>query len=114
MNWLKGNKYHNEKVTVDGITFDSKREAARWSELLLMQRAGEITGLARQVRIEVIPKTKLYRASTYVADFVYFDKKANKTVYEDVKGYKEGLAYQHFKLKQKTLYWRYGIEVKEV
>jgi hypothetical protein len=79
-----------------------------------MERAGEITGLVRQVRIEIIPKTKLYRAVTYIPDFVYFDKSTGKTVYEDVKGMKSGAAYELFKIKQKTLYWRYGIEVREV
>ena len=41
MRWLKESKYHNKKVTVDGITFDSQREAARWQELRLMERAGK-------------------------------------------------------------------------
>ena len=103
------NKYHNHPVTVDGIRFDSQKEADRWQELLLMQRAGEITGLVRQVRIEIIPKTKLYRAVSYVADFVYFDKKTGKTVYEDCKGYRT----KEYLLKRKILYWRHGIEIKE-
>ena len=109
--WLKKeSKYHNKKVTVDGITFDSIKEADRWKELRLMEQAGEIVGLVRQVRIELIPKTKLYRAISYVADFVYFDKRTGKTVYEDVKGMKTDV----YKLKKKLLYWRHGIEVNEV
>ena len=109
MRWLKENKYHNRKVTVDGITFDSVKEMARWQELRLMERAGEITGLVRQVKIEIIPKTKLYRAVSYVADFVYFDKREGKTVYEDTKG----MQTEVYKLKKKLLYWRHGIEIKE-
>lgn len=109
MRWMYESKYHNQKVTVDGITFDSVKEMARWHELRLMERAGEITGLVRQVRIEIIPKTKLYRAVSYVADFVYFDKREGKTVYEDVKG----MQTEVYKLKKKLLYWRHGIEIKE-
>jgi poly(A) polymerase Pap1 len=114
MRWLKENKYGNQKTVVDGITFDSRKEASRWQELRLLEKAGEITGLVRQQKIELIPKTKLYRACYYIADFVYFDKRQNKTVYEDVKGYKGGSAYQLFTLKKKMLYWRHGIEIVEV
>jgi hypothetical protein len=109
MRWLKESKYHNKKVTVDGITFDSIKEANRWHELRLMERAGEITGLVRQVKIELIPKTKLYRACYYIPDFAYFDKRAGKTVYEDSKGMKT----KEYLLKRKLLYWRHGIEIKE-
>ena len=112
MKWMQENKYHNKKVTVDGLTFDSIKEANRWQELKLMERAGKITGLSRQLRIEIVPKTKLHRARYYVADFVYFDKEQGKTIYEDVKGYKKGLAYQMFTLKRDILYWRNGIEIK--
>ena len=113
MRWLKENKYHNRKVTVDGITFDSVKEANRWQELRIMEKAGKIKGLARQLRIEIVPKTKLHRARYYVADFVYYDNEKKKTVYEDVKGYKKGLAYQMFTLKRDILYWRHGIEILE-
>ena len=113
MRWIKDSKYHNRKTVVDGITFDSVKEASRWQELKLMERSGEIVGLVRQVRIELVPKTKLHKARFYVCDFVYFDKAQNKTIYEDVKGYKKGLAYQLFTLKRDILYWRHGIEVTE-
>jgi len=46
---MSRSKYRNRKTVVDGITFDSKREAARWQELKLLERAGEITELERQV-----------------------------------------------------------------
>ena len=107
------NKYRNREVIVNGLWFQSVKEAQRWQQLKLLERAGEIVGLNRQLRIEIVPKTKLHRARYYIADFVYFDKKANKTVYEDVKGYKKGLAYQLFSLKRDILYWRHGIEIKE-
>ena len=114
MRWLKENKYHNRKVTVDGITFDSVKEASRWQELKLLEKAGEITGLTRQQKIELVPKSNLFRAVYYIVDFIYFDKRKGKTIYEDVKGYKGGSAYQIFTLKRKILYWRHGIEVTEV
>lgn len=49
-------KYHATRTIVDSITFDSKREAARYAELKLMQRAGLISDLRRQVKYELIPK----------------------------------------------------------
>jgi hypothetical protein len=109
MRWLKESKYHNKKVTVDGITFDSVKEAERWKTLRLMERAGEIVGLNRQVKIELVPKSNLFRAVYYVADFVYFDKRTGKTVYEDVKGVRTDV----YKLKKKLLYWRHQIEITE-
>ena len=114
MRWKTENKYHNKWVIIDGLKFQSEKEGKRWQELKLMERAGKIKGLARQLRIEIVPKTKLYRAVTYIPDFVYFDNSIGKTVYEDVKGMRSGAAYELFKVKQKILYWRYGIEVKEV
>jgi len=109
MRWLKESKYHNKRVTVDGISFQSVKEASRWQELRMLERAGEITGLVRQQKIELIPKTKLYRACYYVCDFIYFDKRESKTIYEDVKGVRT----KEYLLKRKLLYWRHGIEIKE-
>lgn len=111
MRFFKENKYHNRKVTVDGITFDSVKEASRWQELKMLERAGEITALVRQVKIELIPKTKLYRACYYIPDFAYFDKRVQKTIYEDVKG--GNYRTKEYLLKRKLLYWRHGIEIKE-
>ena len=80
------NKYLNKKTEVDGIIFDSKREAARWLELKMLERAGKITDLERQVRFEVCPKKYANkRARYYIADFVY--KEDGKPVIEDVKSY---------------------------
>ena len=109
MIWVKQNKYGNKKTLVDGITFDSLKEASRWQELKLLEKAGEIAGLKRQIRIELIPKTAKFRAVYYIADFVYFDKKENRTVYEDCKGYRTDV----YSLKKKILYWRHHIEIKE-
>ena len=111
MIWIKQNKYGNRKTVVDGITFDSQKEASRYQELRMLERAGEITGLVRQQKIELIPKTKLYRACYYVCDFIYYDKRENKTIYEDVKG--GSFRTKEYLLKRKLLYWRHGIEIKE-
>lgn len=81
-------KYRNVKCLFDGIKFDSKKEAARYAELAMLERAGKISGLERQVRFEICPKVpglKGSRARCYVADFVYTD--GRKKVIEDVKSW---------------------------
>jgi hypothetical protein len=103
------NKYGNKRVVVDGIRFDSKREAARWQELKLLERAGEIKGLERQVEYELIPKQPGERAVKYIADFRYIDHDG-KTVVEDTKGVKTPV----YILKRKLLLWVHGIRVVEV
>ena len=103
------NKYHAKKTVVNGITFDSKKEAQRYIELHLMERSGEITNLARQVPYIVIEKSKYGRAIRYIADFVYFDPKNKVTVVEDTKGFKTDV----YKLKKRLLAEKYGIEIKE-
>jgi len=108
----KGSKYHAKKVTVDGIKFDSKREAARWQELKLMEKAGEISNLQRQVRFELTPTFKkpgerTERASTYTADFVYTEN--GETVVEDSKGFRT----ETYKLKRKLMIDKYGIWIRE-
>jgi hypothetical protein len=102
-------KYNNTKVRVDGMLFDSKREAARWQELKLLERAGEITELERQVEYELIPKQKGERAAKYIADFRYVDHEG-KTVVEDTKGVKTPV----YILKRKLMLWVHGIKVVEV
>lgn len=104
------NKYSNIKtMTADGIKHDSRKEARRWVELTLLQRAGEISDLKRQVKYELIPKQEGERAVTYIADFVYIDNKTGNTVIEDCKGFKTDV----YKLKKKLFQYRYGIKIKE-
>ena len=112
MGYGSWNKYGAKKTTVDGITFDSRHEAERWCELVIMERAGVIEGLQRQVRFEIVGKTDKFRARYYVADFVY--REDGKLVVEDAKGCRSGAAYQIFRLKQAIMYEKYGIEIKEV
>lgn len=106
------NKYYSRKVTIDGIEFDSQKEARRFCELRLLERAGRITELQRQVKFELIPSQKIdgkvvERACTYVADFVYTEN--GKKVVEDTKGYKT----QEYRIKKKLLLWVHGIRIKE-
>ena len=104
------NKYGAKKVVVDGEVFDSRKEYYRWCDLRLLERAGKISDLKRQVKYELIPKQDGERACTYVADFEYIQD--GKKVVEDVKGYKRGAAYQLFSIKRKLMLLQ-GIKVKE-
>lgn len=102
------NKYGARKVkTPDGQVFDSNREFYRWRELRLMERAGIITDLRRQVTYELIPKQDGERACKYVADFVYNED--GKIVVEDAKGHKT----EAYKIKKKLMLWVHGIKIKE-
>lgn len=85
MNFYGKNKYHNVRTNIAGVTFDSKKEANRFIELQMLQKANVIKDLKRQVKFQIIPKTTTERAAYYVADFVYFDSKKQKTIIEDVK-----------------------------
>ena len=121
-------KYKAKKASVDGIEFDSRKEANRYCELKFLQRAGKIQNLELQKAIELIPAQReadtigkrggiikgkvIEKAVFYRADFVY--KENGETVVEDVKGYKGGGAYAVFTIKRKLLYYRYGIKIKEV
>lgn len=112
-------KYGSKKATVNGITFDSQKEAARYTELCLLQRAGKITGLETQVKYELLPSQKrdgkvVERGVSYIADFVYFQD--GKKVVEDVKGYRDpkSAGYAKFVLKRKMTLFFHGIQIKEV
>ena len=127
----RGNKIGNKKTVVDGIEFDSIREANRYAELSLLLRAGEISELRRQVTFELIPaqyepdevgvrggvrKGKcIERSLSYVADFVYVNS-VGDTVVEDVKGYRDtsSAIYALFVVKRKLMLYKHGIRVKEV
>ena len=104
-----GAKYGNTKVEADGVLFDSKREAARWRELRLLEQAGEISDLRRQVRYELVPKMPGERPVDYIADFVYRDKDGNEVV-EDVKGVRT----REYVIKRKLMLLRYDIRIREV
>jgi hypothetical protein len=98
-------KYGNIKTTVDGYTFDSKKEAARYSELRLLERAGRIKGLMLQQPFRV--ELNRVHVFTYRADFVYFENGAR--VVEDVKGYATPL----YRLKKRILKALYNVDIRE-
>lgn len=100
-------KYGNKKTVVDGRVFASKREARRYSELRLLQRAGEILDLELQPVIAC--SVNGGHVCNYIADFRYVDRKG-KTTYEDAKGYKTDV----YRLKKKLVKACTGIEILEV
>ena len=102
-------KYGNIKTTTsDGITHDSIKEANRWCELKLLERAGKIRLLQRQVKYTLIPKQEGEREVCYIADFVYNEN--GKLVVEDVKGKKT----KDYIIKRKLMLWVHGIKIKEI
>ena len=123
-------KYYNIKTRAsDGTVFDSAKEARRYEQLLLLQRAGKITELQMQVHYELIPaqyetyeryskrgeKLKdgqklLERKVEYVADFVYTDAETGETIVEDTKGVKT----KDYILKRKLMLAVHGIRIKEI
>ena len=96
-------KYHNQKTTIDGIVFDSKKEAKRYTVLKSLQDDGYIKDLKLQVPFELIPKQSGERAVKYIADFTYYDIEKQVSIVEDVKGYKTDV----YKLKRKLFKYRY-------
>lgn len=117
-------KYKNKKVVIDGIVFDSKREAKRYGELLLLEKVGAITNLQRQVKYVLIPaqrepdtvgvrggihKGKLIeKECAYYADFVY--EQDGETVVEDTKGMRT----TEYVIKRKLLLYIHGIRITEI
>ena len=119
-------KYNSRKAVVDGITFDSGREAERYAQLKLLQKAGKISGLSLQVRFDLLPAqyaetcgefyTKgpkkgqqkrgkcIEKAVTYIADFVYCEN--GRMIVEDAKGCRT----KDYIIKRKLFRWRYGEE----
>lgn len=106
------NKLRAVKSTVDGIVFDSKSEAKRYSELKILERSGVISSLELQKRYELIPKQKLSngaceRPCHYVADFVY--QMNGQLICEDRKGFKT----KDYIIKRKLMKFIHNIEILE-
>lgn len=113
----RSSKYKNKKTEIFGIKFDSKKEAERYIHLKAKEKNGEITGLKRQVRYELIPSQRINgkvveRKCDYVADFVYFDELKKETVVEDVKS--KATRTSTYIIKRKLMLQKYGIIIKEV
>lgn len=134
-------KYHAKKVTVNGITYDSKKEARRHTQLLDMERKGEIQDLQRQVKFVLIPAQRepdtigprggmkkgklLEREVCYVADFVYLVVPSDTSPAlraTSPQGEALGLIVEDTKgvrtkdyiIKRKLMLWVHGIRIKEV
>lgn len=126
---MRRSKYGNRKTVVDGIVFDSQKEANRFRELQLLERAGKITALQRQVKYVLIPTQRefsneiykkgahqghfkpgkvLEKECSYIADFAYIQDGAY--VVEDTKGVRT----EAYKIKRKLMLERYGIQIQEV
>ena len=113
---MRISKYGNRKITAPGgEKFDSMKEYNRWGQLKLLQRAGKISGLERQVKFLLLPVQRdeqgklLEHARSYVADFVYLDGDG-KAVVEDAKGVRT----KDYIIKRKLMLWLHGIRVREV
>lgn len=101
------NKFGAKKNELDGIKFDSRKEARRYRELTLLSAAGELTGLKLQVPFEIIVNGQ--KVCTYRADFTYTGKDGQFVV-EDAKGFKT----PEYRLKKKLVKACHGIEIREV
>ena len=122
-------KYLNHKTVIDGIQFDSKKEAQRYQQLKLLERAGEISNLKRQVKYELIPAQYIdgkcvERSVSYVSDFEYDEKvqfrnrtvmldrhdvTATQHIVEDCKGMRT----QEYIIKRKLMLKVHGIRIRE-
>lgn len=105
-------KYGSNKTYYNGIRFDSRKEADRYAELCILQKAGIISDLQRQVQFTLIPaqyegKKCIFKATNYYADFTYMQD--GKLVVEDVKGFKT----KEYQLKKKMMYYFHHIKIKE-
>lgn len=130
----KRRKYGNKKITRDGITYDSMKEYRRSRELSLLEKAGSITDLKRQVEFELIPaqfeeiptgeiykrgekkgQPKMKRVCVeqsvkYLADFSYI--KNGQKVVEDVKS--KATKTEAYVIKRKLMLYKYGIKIQEI
>lgn len=115
MRWNPGTKYKNKVIEEKGERFDSQGEFNRWCELKMLEKAGQITDLKRQVHFELVPaqyaivegkQRCVERKAEYVADFVYTE--GGVTIVEDYKGFETDA----FKLKRKLMLWEYGIRIR--
>lgn len=111
---MKFSKYGNKTVKSPDGEFDSMKEFNRWYQLKLLQRAGRISELKRQVKFTLLPTQRdedgklLEKERSYIADFVYLDGKGNRVV-EDCKGFKTDT----YKLKKAMMLYFHGIRIKE-
>ncbi len=130
--WQQKNKYGNRKIEYNGETFDSTKEYRRYTELLLLERAGAIQDLRRQVDFELVPafyedvytgeyykrgdrmgepkmkRVCVEKAVVYYADFTY--RQNGEYIVEDTKGFKT----PEYVIKRKLMLHVHGIRIKEL
>ena len=110
---MRAHKYNAIRTWCSGHWFSSKREARRYTELLLLESAGEIRDIELQPTYPLLsptPDGSLVSIATYVADFRYVDIPTGETVVEDVKGVRT----QVYKLKKRWVKTQYGLDIVEV
>ena len=109
--YKKLSKYKAKKTVIDGIKFDSMKEAKRYGELKMLQRLGEISGLKCQPTFRLEVDDSLI--CKYIADFSYYlgGDGLERFIVEDVKGMKKGAAWQIFRIKAKLMKAIYRIDV---
>lgn len=116
-------KYNNQNQIVAGKKFASKKEARRYSELLLLEKAGKISDLRTQVKFVLVPTQRepdvigpkggitpgkmLEKEAAYIADFVYTENGVE--IVEDSKGFRTDV----YRLKRKLMRYFYGIAIRE-
>ena len=107
-----GSKMRNQPVFIGGFRFASKKEGARYRELVMAQKAG----LIRDLKVHPVYKLEVqgWLICRYIADFDYYDQKKECIVVEDVKGRRSGVPYQMFRLKASLLYALTGLKVVEI
>lgn len=121
-----GGKYGAKKVTIDGQTFASQKEARRYQELKILERAGVIADLNTQVKFLLIPAQRepdiigprggrkpgklIEHECAYIADFVYIDQNTRAMVVEDTKGFRT----EAYKIKKKLMLERHNIRIREI
>lgn len=107
-------KYGNRKAEVNGISFDSVKEANRYRELLLLERAGTIQNLELQRKFVLTPSQRgadgkvIERECSYIADFCY--KENGVQIVEDTKGFRT----KDYIIKRKLMLWIYNIKITEI
>lgn len=112
---FKRSKHRNIKTEIDGITFDSKKEARRYLDLREQQRAGAISGLLTQFRYTICIKDKeetYQHICDYIADFTYQDRDG-KVIVEDVKS-SHTRKMDVYRIKKKLMKVVLGIDIVEI
>ena len=121
----KKSKYGAKKTVIDGKNFDSKKEAKRYEELRILEKAGAITDLKTQVKFVLIPTQRepdqvgarggikkgkvIERECSYIADFAYKNG-SGETVVEDTKGFQT----KEYIIKRKLMLYVHGIRIIEI